>query len=59
MNLVELCESRRLLSAVLQNGIVTFIGTSGDDAMNVFISSKNPSRLIVSNFSDEASFPLS
>jgi Ca2+-binding RTX toxin-like protein len=59
MKFVELCESRRLLSAVLENGVVTFTGTSGNDAMNVFISSKNPSRLIVMNFSDEASFPLS
>jgi Ca2+-binding RTX toxin-like protein len=58
MNFVELCESRRLLSAVLKSGVVTFTGTAVNDAMNVFISSKNPSRLIVSNFLDEASFAI-
>jgi Ca2+-binding RTX toxin-like protein len=59
MNPLEFLESRRLLAAALNNGILSIDGTPGDDGITVAISSKHPDRLIAFDGSQEFSYALS
>ncbi len=53
---LEAFESRQLLSAVLNNGILTIHGTANNDVIELWNSGVNPSHLIVSENGTESSF---
>jgi Ca2+-binding RTX toxin-like protein len=54
--MIESLDARRLLSAAVNDGILTITGTEGDDTINFWFPALNPDRIVVQVNTSEDSF---